>query len=167
MDSKKNNRGNEYAVIALLEESTDCLILTKRSHSMRMQPGEICFPGGMREYQDNNLFDTATRELQEELAISTKRVSLIKKMKIEKTLFNAKIQPWFASIESMEPYEINEFEVESVIKIPFQEAIKRENYEYQRIKEYDLDLYSLVYTASEQFIWGVTARIMQQFTDHF
>ena len=61
------------AVLVLHELATDSLVLTKRSNKLRHHPGEICFPGGIWENQDENLYATALRELNEELGIEAKQ----------------------------------------------------------------------------------------------
>ena len=76
----------DAAVVVLYEHATDSLILTRRSNQLRDQPGEICFPGGHWDEGDQTLYDTALRELQEELGIRAERVQLQKMMKTQKTL---------------------------------------------------------------------------------
>lgn len=156
----------ESAVIVLHEQSSDSLILTRRSMNLRTQPGHVCFPGGLREGKDENLYATALRELEEELGIAASRVRFIREMKKDKTLFMAVISPWFAAIESVEPYEINRDEVAELIKIPLEQVMRKENYREKKIKEEGFVFSSLVFTGSEHFIWGATARIMNQLNQY-
>src|SRR5690242_524607 len=105
------------AVMVLHELSTDSLVLTKRSNELLHHPGEICFPGGKQEAKDENLYVTALRELHEELGITADRITLIKKLLIERTLLGTIIQPWFASIQSIRPYYQNPQEVTALVFI--------------------------------------------------
>lgn len=38
------------------------VLLNVRSKHLRRHPGEVCFPGGMREVEDQTLIETALRE---------------------------------------------------------------------------------------------------------
>ena len=101
MDLNKIKHFVHSGVIVLYERSSDSIILTKRSEHLKHHPGEVCFPGGVWENGDANLYATALRELNEELGIEPSRVSLIKELTIERTLLGAIIHAWFASIESI------------------------------------------------------------------
>ncbi len=162
MPLKNNNDIKKSAVMVLQELKTDRLILTRRSDTMRTQPGEVCFPGGLRESCDKTLLDTALRELHEELGIGPARIDFIMALEKDHTLFHTMIYPYLASIDTMEPYTINPLEVADVIKLPMDEVLNESNYQEQIVSKYGLKFKTVVYTASEQYIWGVTARIMSQ-----
>jgi len=150
------------AVIALYERATDSLILTKRSEELRAHPGEVCFPGGAWEEEDKNLFETALRELYEELGITGDRVTLIRELDVETTLLGSIIHPWFASIESIIPYHINDKEVKRIISIPMPLVLDAQNYKVITVERngFRFKSYELIYAGDS--IWGATARIMKQ-----
>ncbi|KTD54445.1 MutT/nudix family transporter protein [Legionella sainthelensi] len=150
------------AVIVLYEQESDSLILTKRSDQLRTHPGEICFPGGVWEESDENYYATALRELNEELGINPHRVTLIKELKIQKTLLGSIIHPWFAGISSIHPYHLNVQEVVSVISIPMSLVQNPKNYRTFMIERNGLRYKTCEFTANEDWVWGATARIMQQ-----
>ena len=104
MDLNKIKQWSYAGVVILYEQSTDSLILTKRSIHLRKHPGEICFPGGVWEEGDDNYYYTALRELHEELGIDSSRVTLIKELAEERTLLGSVIHPWLTRIESIEPF---------------------------------------------------------------
>lgn len=162
MELNKTPDGVHSAVIALYERATDSLILTKRSELMRHHPGEICFPGGRQEIDDEHLLATALRELKEELGIGSERIHLIKALTDERTLLGAIIHPWLASIESIDPFILNAQEVTEIIRVPFSLVCDINNYKDFLIKRGTYQFKSCQFTASSQFIWGATARIMKQ-----
>lgn len=150
------------AVIVLYEQESDSLILTKRSDQLRTHPGEICFPGGVWEEGDENYYATALRELNEELGINANRVTLIKELKIQKTLLGSIIHPWLAGIRSIHPYHLNAQEVVSVISIPMSLVQDPKNYRTFMIERNGRRYKTCEFTANEDWVWGATARIMQQ-----
>ena len=152
------------AVIVLHELSTDSLILTKRSITLRNHPGEICFPGGVWEKQDENLYATALRELHEELGINKDRITLIKELQIEQTLLGSIIHPWLANIETIQPYLLNLPEVTALIQIPWSLVINPKNYRNLIVEKAGINFKSCKFVPNDELIWGATARIMKQLT---
>ncbi|WP_298624980.1 CoA pyrophosphatase [uncultured Legionella sp.] len=150
------------AVIVLHELNTDSLILTKRSEHLRSHPGEISFPGGLWEEHDNNYYDTALRELNEELGVSRDRVTLIKELTPEPTLAGVIIHPWLGTIESINPYVLNTYEVTSLVVVPMEQVHQRKNYRKIRIERSGFQFITWEFIPKNDYIWGATARIMKQ-----
>lgn len=155
----------ESAVVLLHEQSTDSLILTKRSAALREHPGEYCFPGGRKDQSDNDLWETATRELFEELGITADRLTLVKGLEPEYTLHGKIIYPWLVTIKSIQPYEINRSEVAHILSLSIPEVTSKNNYKNLYINHKGQTLKSCQYTGCQQFVWGATAKIMQQLCD--
>ncbi|GGI76121.1 NUDIX hydrolase [Legionella impletisoli] len=152
----------ESAVILLHELKTDSLILTKRNESLRNHPGEFCFPGGMRDLKDQDLWSTALREVHEELGIDSSRIACVKALKPEYTLLGKIIYPWLATISALQPYVMNKHEVSDVISLPMKEVSCRNNYKELCIEKANKKIITCQYTAYPHLVWGATARIMQQ-----
>ncbi len=165
MDLNKIKHFVHSGVIVLYERSSDSIILTKRSEHLKHHPGEVCFPGGVWENGDANLYATALRELNEELGIEPSRVSLIKELTIERTLLGAIIHPWFASIESINPYHLNTLEVSVLIKLPLSHIQDPKNYQEITVDREGFKFKSLQFMGHSEFIWGATARIMWQLSN--
>ncbi|TAL61345.1 MAG: CoA pyrophosphatase [Legionella sp.] len=161
MDLKDNKQGLS-AVIVLHELNTDHLILTKRNAQLRNHPGEISFPGGQWEEGDKDLYTTALRELFEELGIRAERVQLLQELQKEQTRLGSIIQPWFATIDNINPYVLNQNEVERLVLVPMSAIKNLENYRDVSIERMGYRFTSCQFTASDEFIWGATARIMKQ-----
>lgn len=149
-------------VIVLYEQASDSLILTKRSDHLRAHPGEISFPGGTWEAGDKDFYATALRELQEEMGINPERVTLIRELKIQQTLLGRIIHPWFASIESIIPYHLNPDEVVRLICIPMCKVESAKNYKSVFVERHGFRFKSCEFSYERDWIWGATAKIMQQ-----
>ena len=159
---EENEEHRNAAVFVLHDLSNDSLILTQRSADLPSHPGEICFPGGSWQEGDDSLYETALRELDEELGIPPSRIQLKKAMKAERTLTGYIIYPWLASIESLTPYQTDPREVASVFSLPMREVTKASNYKKIIVTRHELTFKSYQYLASSYFVWGATARIMRQ-----
>lgn len=164
MDLNNIKQWTHAGVIVLYETVSDSLILTKRSEHLRRHPGEVCFPGGVWEEGDENFYATALRELNEELGIDSKRITLIKELSREQTLLGSIIHPWLASIDSINPFHINDSEVSTLISVPLSLVKDPKNYEEILIERKGFKFKSWRFTGHSEFIWGATARIMKQLT---
>lgn len=162
MNSKPPNAPTESAVIVLLEETSNSLVLTQRNFNLKHHPGEICFPGGQWQEGDANFWSTALRELQEELGVDASRVQPVKQLQLEKTLNGWVIHPWLASIMTIDPLIINAEEVVKVITLPMREVRLSSNYKDITIERYGKVVTTCQFTASKDVVWGATARIMKQ-----
>lgn len=151
------------AVLILHELATESLILTKRAAHLLHHPGEVCFPGGRWEPGDADLYATALRETKEELGISSSRITYLQQMNRESTLLGAIIQPWFASIDTLEPCELNPREVDLIIRVPKIEVECPVYYRDLYLNRGSMRIKSLEFIAHSERIWGATARIMKQF----
>lgn len=152
----------DAAVIVLYEQATDSLVLTQRNPDLRSHPGEICFPGGRWEEMDKTLYDTALRELYEELGISSDRIQLQKKLDIQRTLTGYVIHPWLASIDDIIPYKINRSEVAILLKLAMPEVRKHANYKQMIIERRGFKIKTYQFINDHYMVWGATAQIMMQ-----
>lgn len=153
------------AVLVLHDKSSNSLILTKRSEELHHHPGEISFPGGLWEIEDENLYATALREVYEEIGIEANRITLIKELQIERTLIGDIIHPWLVSIKSIQPYQLNHHEVIRLIKIPLNLVQDSDNYKEFIIEKRGYHIKSYKFLGCDELIWGATARIMRQLTN--
>uniref|UniRef100_A0A7S0I2Q1 Nudix hydrolase domain-containing protein n=1 Tax=Hanusia phi TaxID=3032 RepID=A0A7S0I2Q1_9CRYP len=71
----KESESIRVAVSVMLEDSARRILLTRRSSSMRTYPGAWVLPGGHVDLGEE-LFDTAAREVKEEVGISLDKSSL-------------------------------------------------------------------------------------------
>lgn len=156
-----------------------------RALTMRKQPGEISFPGGKIDQEDESPLFAALRETSEELGINQEKIQVIGQLSpyIDSPLFV--VYPFVAVIEYQEQYNFNKFEVDEVFTIPLEwlknyvpythtisfepnpssdfplEKIKKgEHYKWRKreSKEYFYDYKN--YT-----VWGLTARILKHLID--
>lgn len=157
-----------------------------RSSSLNRQPGEICFPGGKVEPGEMaRPQETAIREAVEELGIRQEQVVLAGPLDYQITPPGTLIYPYLGLIEDWENIKLNPHEVADIFLAPVEhfaasprastvEVATRypPDFPFHRVppsykervnwsKQWSFPVY--FYEYGEHFIWGVTARILNNF----
>tara|TARA_Y100000590_G_scaffold396873_1_gene477946 strand:+ start:15142 stop:15678 length:537 start_codon:yes stop_codon:yes gene_type:complete len=111
---------NLAAVTALIypNDRFNKLLLTKRSNTLDLHPGEISLPGGRKEVDDYDLKQTALRELEEEVGIDCNQVEIVGELGTFITNSNFKIFAFIAKAKSELEFRINYEEVAQIIELP-------------------------------------------------
>ena len=156
-----------------------CLLFEVRSGKLKMQPGEVCFPGGAMEHDETPL-ECALRETREELGLDSNQIEVLGSLDYVIHLSGFPVFPILARLSDTwaESLSVNRAEVEDVFTIPLsylrytppQKArVERKFHsldalpeaERKLIEEYPRrDLLSMLFWNYEgHLLWGMTARI--------
>ncbi|MBU8905553.1 NUDIX hydrolase [Desertibacillus haloalkaliphilus] len=173
-------------MIPLIERNGEInLLFEVRSHQLRRQPGEICFPGGKVDESDKDEEHTAIRELCEELGLPANQINTVASLDYVVTPFDSLIYPFVGEIAPHAVISHNPLEVDEVFYVPldyFLEAkpqrfdinLKVEpekNFPYHLIpngKNYNWRVGAIpeyFYEYNDYVIWGLTARILHHFLE--
>ncbi|MFQ1053754.1 NUDIX hydrolase [Gilliamella apicola] len=159
------------------------LLFQIRSHKLKWQPGDICFPGGKVEIEDINPEQTAKRETCEELGLSINEITILGQLPKFIATLGMIIYPFVGKIDSIDDLKLNFDEVESIFTVPLewfknnqplhatmQVGHKPDNdFPYNllpnRSKDWQKRSEHLVYfyQYNNYIIWGLTAQIIKQF----
>jgi len=140
------------------------LIFTKRTMTVAKHKGQISFPGGMTEPEDDGPAATALREAHEEIGLEPSLVEVIGALDDQITVTGFVVTPVIGFVDteagfSPDPVEVDElFEVPiDVLSDPARGDVgtvdwRGESVETQRY-----------FTDGGRVIWGATARIIARF----
>jgi len=139
--------------------------LIKRPTYDGVHSGQIAFPGGKMDPEDENIIDTAIREAWEEVGVLPENVKLIGSIS---DLFipasNFLVSPIIAYTES-KPHFIPEVkEVDRIIETPLERLFDLETRK-QKILDIDgrIKLDTPYFDISDEVVWGATAMILGEF----
>ena len=108
-------------LIPLLErEGQTLLLLTKRSEKLRSHSGQVSFPGGKQDEQDQSSLDTALREAREEIGLESKSVRVLGCLDQIISLHFYLVTPYVGLIPSDFEAKVDSVEVESVFEVPLE-----------------------------------------------
>ena len=161
------------------------LLFEVRSHHLKGQPGEICFPGGHTEKKDGSPKETALRETGEELGIDKSDIEVWGPLDILITPHQLKIHPFVGYIRddkkiAPDPSEVKEvffapleffLNVKPVVCLvnvvlqpesdfPFHLVPNGKDYDWKK-GQYPVYFYHY----GNYLIWGLTARILHHFIE--
>ena len=159
---------NSAVLVPLVEKSNGAeIILTIRSNDLPSHAGQICFPGGKVDAQDENPVDTAYRESFEEIGLSEKHIKRLGYLDITTTGTNYIMLPVIGLIDTDFSQKINKNEVEDIIYLPLEFIENKNNLKFVD-KEFNGRRKSFyLYKYKEYSIWGATARILKTLSERF
>jgi 8-oxo-dGTP pyrophosphatase MutT (NUDIX family) len=77
LDGDEGDPTPAAVLVAVVDRPVPTVILTERPLTMRQHPGQISFPGGRADPEDESLVATALREAEEEIALPRDSVEVI------------------------------------------------------------------------------------------
>lgn len=182
-----NNEFAKFAILLpLIERDGEIHILFEvRSHMMRNQPGDICFPGGRIDKQDESEEGAAIRETTEELGIVRSQISDVFPLDYIVSPFGMIVYSFAGIIDPDVEFEPNPPEVDSLFTVPLTYFLENDpkvysiNFDIQPEESFPYDLIAggenynwrtrqvdeLFYMYEDKVIWGLTAKILTHFLE--
>lgn len=153
-------------------ESNIHVLFTQRPKTMRSHGGEVCFPGGKQDDEDEgDDVRTAMREAHEEVGLHPKFIDGIARMETVESKHSLCVTPIIGLVRPSSAAEPNQLklnidEVEAAFAVPLQYFADPDNchsIEKMKWNGYDFLLRTYLYDDPEsgrQFrIWGLTAHV--------
>ncbi|MFD2204287.1 CoA pyrophosphatase [Kiloniella antarctica] len=136
------------------------VLLTKRTDHLYDHAGQVSFPGGRVDPGDKDHNDAALRELEEEVGLPRKHVTLIGRLDTYLTRTGFDITPVVGLIKPPFPVNPDRFEVAEVFEVPLNFFLKPSNRQ-RHSKEFEgHKRYYYAYPYENYFIWGATAGML-------
>jgi len=154
-------------LIPIYERAGQChLLFTKRTEMVNHHKGQISFPGGVMQVEDESLRDTALRESWEEIGLDPNDVEILGELDDTATYTTRFIiSPFVGAIPYPYEFQTNPEEVEELISVPLDVLLDKSNFR-EEIESIDGTLVpQYYYHYGERVIWGATARILKQFLE--
>ncbi len=140
------------------------LVFTRRRDDMRRHAGEVSFPGGRRDDDEDDLRTTALRESEEEIGLPRSAVSIIGALQPTPTIATGyAVYPFVGLIESTRDWVPSAGEVAAVLELSLQTLVG--GYARRRLLRRGLPIRTDTYRVGDDLIWGATARILADLLD--
>ncbi len=168
--SNKNLTPRNSAVLICIypNEGKATTILIKRTTYNGAHSGQVSFPGGKQEGNDESLIETALRETREEVGISEKLVRVLGVLTpLHIPVSNMVVLPVIGVLEQQPEIHLNLQEVEYPIFVGL-ECFKDNRFKSVKIlKVNNVPISAPFYSVEGEFVWGATAMIISELTEVF
>ena len=118
------------------------ILMIKRALHLKSHAGEIGFPGGVYEKdEDESLLETALRETQEEVGVQVEASQVIAQLPIVNTRLGFEITPFVSVFSAAIEFKLQEDEVEEILEIPLTSLLATQQRDVSFSPEQDMVMY--------------------------
>ena len=155
-------------LVPLVQRETGLnLLLTRRTDHLRDHAGQISFPGGRVEPEDDGPVATALRETEEEIGLSRSFIDVIGQLPIYSTVTAFQVTPVVALVEPGFTLQLDDFEVAEAFEVPLAFLMNPAHHRHHRFEFAGAErrFLSMPWQGAEReyFIWGATAAMLRNF----
>lgn len=179
---------DEYFSAAVLvplvwEDGQLAVLFEIRSAKLSWQPGEICFPGGRIEKNDDSPIGAAVRETSEELGIGAEQIQILGALPEVISPIGVRLYPAVAYLQDAGYIDVSVDEVAKVFTVPLKFLLETEpivgkmerctrplaDFPFALLPGYSEKWKSrktyqvLFYQYNQYVIWGLTAQVLHNF----
>lgn len=154
------------AVMVLFMEKDDSphVVLTLRTDKVSTHKGQVSFPGGGHDSTDKSFLDTALRETMEEIGIPEQEIEVLGEFDEYISIMGFHVYVFVGVLNRKQQYVVCRDEIDEMLEVPFSLFY---NEEYTKCEKFnhngrDYDVY--YYDYGKAVIWGLTARILTDFS---
>lgn len=150
-------------LIAITDSKDPELIYTLRSNKVGSHGGEVSFPGGMYEEEDNTLQNTALRESQEETGLDKAKVNILGPIDTVVSRFNISVTPYVGIVPDDIELNDDSDEIEACFRVPLSFLLEDKRHRNDEINRNGDIFFMPAYQYDSYMIWGLTAMITVDF----
>jgi len=147
-------------IVAHTDEAT--VLLTQRTEHLPSHPGQIAFPGGKIEEDDETPLSAALREAQEEVGLPSDHVEPIGYLRPYHSRTGFHIVPVVAMVRPGFTLTLDQREVADAFEVPLSFLMNPENHQRQSRVLRGVRRYFFAMPYQNRYIWGVTAGIIRE-----
>lgn len=146
-------------LVPLVETDEVGVLLTVRAAHLNSHPGEVAFPGGMWELEDNDLAATALRETHEELNLPPSCIELLGSLSTGLSKSGVQVFPYVGWVEHLEDCQPSPDEIADWFIVPWSFFADTAP-ELMPVHRHGVDFQIPHYHYQGRHIWGLTAMIL-------
>ena len=155
-------------IIILLKDAHDHLeiVLTKRAETLPTYAGQYSFPGGIRDPGDADWYETATREVQEELNLSDESYQYVGELDDFPDRYNNLVRVFVVLMHKedfLKNYKISADEIAEIYFFSLEKLTQLKDDPNLHIITRRRPSYA--FTEGVVFVWGLTAAILVRFRE--
>ncbi|RFS27690.1 CoA pyrophosphatase [Acinetobacter sp. SWAC5] len=157
--SRRTQPAQAAVLIAITNESSPKVLLTRRSAYLNNHAGEVSFPGGKRDPNDTSNIVVALREAQEETALNPFDVQLLGELPMQKARNGMLVKPVVGLIPPQVELIAQPAEIDRIFFASLQKLMDAPPIPYE-VRYAHQSLYFPSMRVENEIVWGLTARML-------
>lgn len=147
-------------LVAVTDRPEPGIILTRRTESLRRHPGQVAFPGGRIDPEDDGAIAAALREAHEEIGLDPRVVDVIGPADLYRTVTGFEVQPVIGVIPPDLVFTPEPGEVAAVFEVPLAFVLDPANHVEATVEWQGQDRHYFQIGWNGHRIWGATAAML-------
>ncbi len=148
-------------LIPVVDRPEPSILFTQRTTELPSHPGQIAFPGGKIDPDDETPLAAALREAREEVGLDYGLITPIGYLDLYLTLSGYRILPLVARVDPGYRLSLNQFEVADAFEVPLAFLMEPGNHQFLSRDWKGMSRAYFAMPYGERNIWGVTAGILR------
>ena len=148
-------------LIPVIDRPEPTVILTLRTTSLSSHAGQIAFPGGRIDPEDESPIAAALREAEEEIGLDRAHVEPLGYLDLYLSGTGFRIMPTVARVTPGFELRLNHAEVEDAFEVPLAFVMGPENHQRHSREWRGMMRTYYAMPFGDRYIWGVTAGILR------
>ncbi|MEZ2738065.1 CoA pyrophosphatase [Comamonas jiangduensis] len=143
------------------------VLLTQRTQHLSTHSGQVAFPGGKQDPEDQDAVATALREAHEEVGLEAGQTEVLGSLPVYETGTAFIVTPVVALVQPDVALKPNPYEVAEVFEVPLRFLLDPAHHQRHRLhwQGMEREWWSMPYDdgGHERYIWGATAGMLRNF----
>jgi 8-oxo-dGTP pyrophosphatase MutT (NUDIX family) len=148
-------------LVPVVDHAEPTVLLTQRTAELPSHAGQIAFPGGKIDPDDDGPLGAALREAEEEIGLERRFVDPIGYLDLYLTFSGFRILPLLARVMPGYRLTINQSEVADAFEVPLSFLMEPLNHQRHTRDWKGIERAYYAMPFGDRYIWGVTAGIVR------
>ncbi|WP_340151130.1 CoA pyrophosphatase [uncultured Sneathiella sp.] len=149
----------------VLHDTGPTVILTRRATHLTKHAGQISFPGGRADAEDENAVTTALRESQEEISLDPSLVEVVGSLTTYITVTRYSVTPVVGLVQPSFKLRPEAGEVSEIFEVPLDFLLDQQNREKHSGFHNGIERFWYAIPFGDYYIWGATAGMIKDLSE--